>query len=159
MAKQVWAEGDVLYATGATGLNENVLQFIDSDSTYDSLGTTNEEIFTNKQITVPASIKKRILVMAYLQSSHGSFGSGNTTYRIRMGTAGTTADAQVATLTPVFGSDWDVNNQSYGTGGIMFFYYDDTTDFSGGDQILSITGHKAHASNGGHCAWILLLGA
>lgn len=165
LSKQLWAEGDVLYATGSTGLNENVLQFLDVDTNADSHSNTTEEIFTNKQFTVPNTVKKRLLVMAFCRASAGANNDATMgfTFRIRMGTAGTTADAEkenISVFNTAVSDGGGAGVYAIGCGGIFLSYYDESTDFSGGDQIVSISGQELGSSGvGGYCDWMLILGA
>ena len=166
MAKQVWAEGDILYATGSTGINENIFQYIGSNYTTDDVtSTASETTFANKTIVIPSTVKKRIIVIAsvaYMHNNGSINGNSNTIINLKIGSAGAEVTKSTLTLN-TFTLTTPSGGYTYGAspscGTILFV--DETTDFSSGTKQVIITATNSINSSGckATCFNIVVLGA
>jgi hypothetical protein len=165
MAKKVWAEGDILYATGVDGLNQTVLQYVGSDFTSDSQGqTTTETQFSNKALAI-TNVKKRIVVYANCRLSRNSNVTADATvatFRIKVGTTfATSTTLQSLTLQDV---RTDGGGAGSGLGATpscgVIMAIDESTDFTGDDQYIYVSIQFNSGSAGtAYCDSLVVLGA
>lgn len=163
------AEGDVFYATTAgssksiesleDNIDANLLAFVGQDKTSGSVSSSNSETVIG-QVTVSANtVNSNLLIVVSI--SHTPAASNDTgTFKIRVGTAGTTADSQV-------GSDYVIRAPNTGgaqaiMGGCLTVVAIGGSDFTKTNtNYVTVTGTNSSTSGSqsSTCASLIVFGA
>jgi hypothetical protein len=171
MAKKNWTEGEVLYATGTAGVNQNLLQFVAFDTSSASSVTNSTTETTVGSVNVSAGvIQKRAIVLAQCYLNMGRYDtaygaiaeSTSASFVVKVNNVGrgtVSIGATTEFTSQVGGGDallTDYNNT-------VLYAIDESTDFSSQSTvtvtatIASVPGNSGNVTAG--CSSILILGA